>query len=81
MRIADGVVELDLPPGVEQADAVAYNERAGRGDAIERIDEDGTVHFTEDCQEAVAALAPELAAPLAVAEIAERAALLDAVLG
>ena len=81
VRIADGAVELDLPPGVEQAEAVAYNERAGRGDAIERIDDDGTVHFTEACKEAVAALAPELAAPLAVADIAERAALLDAVLG
>jgi hypothetical protein len=81
VRIADGAVELDLPPGLELADAVAYNERAGRGDAIERIDDDGTVHFTDACRQAVAALAPELAAPLAVADIADRAAFLDAVLG
>jgi hypothetical protein len=81
VRIDDGIVTLDLPPGVDLAEAVAYNERVGRGDGIERIDEDGTVHFTAECRKAVAGLAPELAAPLAIGDIAERAALLDAVLG
>jgi hypothetical protein len=81
VRIAGGAVELDLPPGLEPAEAIAYNQRAGRGDAIERIDDDGTVHFTDACRQAVAPLEPELAAPLAVDDIADRAALLDAVLG
>ena len=81
MRIAGGAVELDLPAGVDEAEAVAYNERAGRGDGIERIDDDGTVHFTAECREAVAGLAAELAAPLAVGDMVERAALLDAVFG
>jgi hypothetical protein len=81
VRIADGAVTLDLPPELEPGEAIAYNERAARGDGIERIDVDGTVHFTTACQQAVAGLAAELAAPLAVADIAARAALLDAVLG
>ena len=80
MRIADGIVSLDLPPGVDEAEAVAYNERVGRGDGIERIDADGTVHFTDECQAAVASLSSELAAPLAVGDVPARAALLDAIL-
>jgi hypothetical protein len=81
VRIADGAVTLDLPPGLEPGEAIAYNERVARGDGIERIDDDGTVHFTAACRQAVAGLSSELAAPLAVADVAERAALLDAVLG
>jgi hypothetical protein len=81
VRIAGGAVSLDLPPGVSDADAIAYNERAARGDGIERIDAHGTVHYTAECRQAVAQLAPELASPLAVGEVLERAALLDAVLG
>jgi hypothetical protein len=81
VRIAGSRVELDLPPGVSEDDAIAYNARVGRGDGIERIDEDGTVHFTEGCRVAVADLEPELAAPLAIGDVPARAALLDAVLG
>jgi hypothetical protein len=81
VRIADGAVALDLPAGVSEADAIAYNEHVGRGDGIERIDDDGTVHFTDAVQHAVADLAPELAAPLAVADIPARAAFLDEILG
>ncbi len=80
VRIADGIVSLDLPPGVDEAEAVAYNARVGRGDGIERIDADGTVHFTDECQAAVASLSSELAAPLAVGDVPARAALLDAIL-
>ena len=81
VRIAGGVVELDLPPGIDASEAIAYNERAAAGDAIERVDEDGTVHFTEACRASVRGLSAELAAPLAVADIAGRAALLDTILG
>jgi len=80
VRIADGHVSLDLPLGLSEDDAVAYNERVGRGDGVERID-DGTVYFTDACKAAVADLAPELAAPLAIGDLAARAALLDAILG
>ncbi|MGV9269817.1 hypothetical protein ACWDRR_34785 [Kitasatospora sp. NPDC003701] len=80
VRIADGQVALDLPPGLDPAEAVAYNERVGRRDGVERIDEDGTVHFTEECRAAVADFAPDLAQPLAVADLAARGARLDEVL-
>ncbi|MFG3053308.1 saccharopine dehydrogenase NADP-binding domain-containing protein [Kitasatospora sp. NPDC048239] len=81
VRIANGSVALDLPPGLTVDQAVAFNERMGRGDGVERIDEDGTVHFTPACREAVADFAPDLAEPLAVGEMAARAARLDALLG
>ncbi len=75
----DGV-ELDLPPGLDRDEAVRFNEETARGDGVERIDADGTVHFTEACREAVADLAPDLAEPLQIAALEERAARLDKVL-
>jgi hypothetical protein len=81
VQIAAGTVSLDLPPGVSEIDAIAYNERVGRGDGVERIDDDGTVHFTDACREAVADLEPELAAPLVLGDVTARAALLDRLLG
>jgi hypothetical protein len=81
VRIADGGVSLDLPPGLSQHEAVAYNERVGCGDGVERIGDDGTVHFTDACKAAVADLAPELAAPLAIGDLTARASLLDSILG
>ncbi|MGW1376193.1 hypothetical protein ACWD6P_18250 [Streptomyces sp. NPDC002446] len=64
VRITDRSVSLDLPSGLTQDEAVAYNERMGRADGVERIDTDGTVHFTEATHEALAPLAPDLTAPL-----------------
>lgn len=80
VRIANGLVTLDLPAGVSLEESVAFNERMGRGDGVERIDEDGTVHFTAACREAVADFAPDLANPLPVSEMQARAVRLDAVL-
>jgi hypothetical protein len=80
-RIGPRSVTLDLPPGLTLAEAVEFNERAGRNDGIERIEPDGTVVFTEQCREAVAGLAPDLADPLPPGDLAARAARLDAVLG
>jgi hypothetical protein len=80
VRIASGSVALDLPPELTPALAIAFNERMGRADGVERIDEDGTVHFTSACHEAIAAFAPDLAEPLAVDDLLARAARLDAVL-
>jgi hypothetical protein len=73
-------VELDLPPGLDREGAVRFNEQTARGDGVDRIDADGTVHFTEACREAVAAVAPDLAEPLQIAALEERAARLDEVL-
>jgi hypothetical protein len=40
-------IELDLPAGLDEAAAIAVNERAAHWDGIERIEADGTVVFTE----------------------------------
>jgi hypothetical protein len=64
VQIVDGRVSLDLPAGVELEEAVAYCARIGRSDGVERVDADGTVHFTDTARSLVADVAPELAEPL-----------------
>jgi hypothetical protein len=64
LRVEDGRLDLDLPPGVTQKEALALQERWARLDGIERIDADGTVHFTAEARSAVAAVDPGLAEPL-----------------
>src|SRR5215831_12062969 len=78
--IANGAVTLDLPPGLTRQDAIAFNDSMARGDGIEAVDDDGTVHFTAACRDAVAGLGAGLAEPLAVDDLRARAAALDAVL-
>ena len=48
VRISRHGVELDLPPGLPLAEAVALNERAAAFDGIERIEPDGAIVFTAD---------------------------------
>jgi hypothetical protein len=48
VRLSRAGVELDLPAGLSEADAVALNAEAARWDGIEQIDGDGTVVLTED---------------------------------
>jgi hypothetical protein len=72
VRIAGGAVALDLPPGAELDEIVAFHRRLGRGDGIEEIAEDGTVTFTEAAQAAVSAVDPALAEPLAPDQITAR---------
>ena len=80
VRIGRGAVSLDLPPGVTPEEAIAFNERMSHRDGVERIDDDGTVHFTAACRAAVATLDPGLAEPLPVGDLEGRAARLDAAL-
>jgi len=80
VRIDGGQAELDLPPGLSRHEAIAFNERLARADGVQRIDGDGTVHFTAACREAVAAIEPGLAGPLPGGDLAARAARLDAAL-
>jgi hypothetical protein len=80
VRIASGTVSLDLPPGAAAEDAIAFNERMAAGDGVARVDDDGTVHFSEQAQAAVASFAPDLAEPLALDELEARGARLDALL-
>jgi len=47
VRLSRAGVELDLPEGLDEAAAVALNERAARWDGIDRIEADGTIVYTE----------------------------------
>jgi hypothetical protein len=80
VRIDGGSIELDLPSSLSWDEAVAFNEQQAHADGVERIDDDGTVHFTAACRHAVAALDPGLADPLPVDDLEARAARLDAAL-
>jgi hypothetical protein len=80
VRITGGQISLDLPPGTSRDDAITFNQQMARADGIERVDDDGTVHFTDACKAAVADLAPDLAAPLPVSDLSQRAEQLDAAL-
>jgi hypothetical protein len=77
----NGSVTLDLPPGLTERDAIAFNDIMARADGIGRIDDDGKVHFTTAARDAVADIGPGLAGPLAIDDLEARAAALDAVLG
>jgi hypothetical protein len=73
VRIADGAVELDLPDGVQLDDCLKMCGNAGRGDGIERVEADGTVHFTETAQMAVRGVDPGLTEPFVLADAGRRA--------
>ena len=81
VMIENGTVTLDLPPGLSEQDAIAFNDSMARRDGIEKIDDDGTVHFTAASREAVASVGYGIAEPLAIDDLRERAAALDAALG
>jgi hypothetical protein len=81
VRIAGGRVDLDLPEGADRDELVAFHERIGRNDGLERIDADGTAHFTEEARAALADVAPDLAEPLPLAEVDTRAARMLSLLG
>jgi hypothetical protein len=72
VRIVGGAVTLDLPPGAELDEIVAFHRRLGRGDGIEAIAEDGTVTFTDEAKAAVAEINPALTEPLAPEEVPAR---------
>lgn|GEM_PF-2048638 len=40
-------ISLDLPPGIARDEAIAVNEAAARDDGIERIEDNGTIVFTD----------------------------------
>ena len=64
VRIEEQRPALDLPAGLDLAEAVSCNQRFGRRDGIEAIDEQGTVVFTGAARRAVSQLDPGLAEPL-----------------
>ncbi|USX53516.1 saccharopine dehydrogenase NADP-binding domain-containing protein [Lentzea sp. HUAS12] len=75
--IDNGAVTLDLPPGADRDESIAFNEEQARGDGVERVDSDGTVHFTAEVRDAVADFDPGIADPLPVADLEQRVKRLD----
>ncbi len=81
VRIENGQIDLDLPAGVELADCIAHCRQAGRADGLEGIDDDGTIHFTDEARSSVAEVAPDIAEPLPLADLERRAQRLFELLG
>ena len=73
VRIVDGHIDLDLPPGVELADCIAHCRREGRGDGVAAVDDDGTTHFTDAATASVIDVAPDIAEPLPLTDVDRRA--------
>ena len=74
--IEAGFLDFDLPPGVSRDDAIVFNTAMGRLDGIERIDADGTAHFTETARGHAAKVDPRLAEPLDPRDLEARTRLL-----
>jgi hypothetical protein len=47
IRTRNNVIEVALPPGLALSEAIHINQEGQRFDGIEKVDEDGTVYFTE----------------------------------
>ncbi|MFE7754004.1 hypothetical protein [Streptomyces sp. NPDC057429] len=77
VAIRDSTVTLDLPPGLTEQEATAWNHRVGAGDGV-TVD-DGRVRFTGPALAAVTAHAPALAEGFAATVLDEAQAELKAV--
>jgi len=74
--ISDHIVTLDLPPALNRHTALRHQIEAARDDGIERIEDDGTVHFTDALQSALPLACQALGAPLHRDEVMARFAAL-----
>jgi hypothetical protein len=81
VRISEGKVTLDLPPGLSPRELAAAQWRWARGDGLEGLDQEGRLHFTEQARAALQPVDPALAEPLALGEAPARWRLLASHLG
>jgi hypothetical protein len=72
VRVGAAGAEVFLPQGITIEKAIAINENAQRGDGIERIEEDGTVIFTETAVQIMKEVLDYDLQPLKVDELDER---------
>lgn len=79
VRFVNGALEMSLPEGLTREEAVSFNNLAAKGEGIERIDEEGTVFYTEHARQSVAEFCPELAEPLRPRDVETRFRILQAV--
>lgn len=71
--IGQGRVEIVWPDELGQSAAIAVNERAQRMDGVDRIDADGSVHFTESAADAMRTLFGYDCPVLRPTDVADRA--------
>jgi hypothetical protein len=79
IRFVNSALELRLPDDLTREEAVSFNNLAAKGEGIERIDEDGTVFYTEHARQSVAESCPELAEPLRPQDVETRFRILQTV--
>lgn len=77
VRLQGSEVTMDLPEDITLNEAVALNSAWARGDGVQQILPDGTVHMTAAAREAVDDIDPRLGEPLRIENLPERVALLD----
>lgn len=77
VRLQGSTVTMDLPEDITLEEAVALNSAWARGDGVQEILPDGTVHMTETARAAVADVDPRLGEPIGIDDLPERVALLD----
>lgn len=75
VRVETNSIALDLPPQTTREELIAFQWQSARADGIERVDPDGTVHFTEAARDALGQWRA-LAEPLPLDAIAARRELL-----
>jgi len=68
VRFAGGALALDLPPGLTEAEAVAWNAAFEQASGL-HVDGSGRAHYTGVLHEKLKAHSPQLAAGLAMADI------------
>ena len=73
VRVSAAGAEVFLPDGITLEEAVAINENAQRGDGIERIEDDGTVVYTDKAVQIMKQVLDYDLAPLKFDDCDERA--------
>jgi hypothetical protein len=73
IRLGAAGAEVFLPVGITLEEAVAINETAQRGDGIEKVEDDGTVVYTENAVHVLKEVLDYDLAPLRFDECDERA--------
>lgn len=68
VRLADGALNLDLPPGLDRAAAIAWNARFEEANGLV-VGADGTARYTGVLRDRLLEHAPSLAGGFAVADI------------
>jgi hypothetical protein len=80
IQFTGGKIALDLPDAVSIDEAISFNKRSAAGEGIERIEQDGTLVYTQAAKDELAPWCPELAEPLKLSGIDKRLELLRSVI-